>query len=52
MAVQCITEQNVGENCSGFTSWLSLQCGGYSTELQDEKTKSPLFPDASGAERF
>ena len=37
MEVQCKT---LRENCHGFTSWLSPQCGGYSRELQ---TKSPGF---------
>ena len=36
-------------NCHGFTSWLSLQGGGYSWELLDKKSKSLLFPGAMGA---
>ena len=44
MAVQCKTYQIEGENFHCFTSLPSLQCGGYSKELQ--MTKSPLFPGA------
>ena len=29
-------------------TWLSPQCRGYSRELLDEKSKSPLFPGAGG----
>ena len=36
--------QIAGENCHGFTSWLSPQCGVKSREL----SKSPLFPGAAG----
>ena len=44
----CKTKQTAGENGGGFTKWLSLQCGAFSRDLQDRKSKSPLFPRAGG----
>ena len=37
-----------GENGHGFTNWLSPQCGAFSRDLLNEKSKSPLFPRAGG----
>ena len=44
----CKTIQTAGENGGGFTNWLSLPCGAFSRDLQDGKSKSPLFPRAGG----
>ena len=45
MAVQCKTYkiQTAGENCSDFTNWLFPQCGPFSKDLLDRKSKSWLF---------
>ena len=38
------TLQTAGENCHGFTIWLSPHCGALGRNLLDKKSKSPLFP--------
>ena len=54
MAVQCKRNRlggwrgTAGEYCRGFNSVVSLQSGGHSRELLEEKSKSPLFPTGAG----
>ena len=38
----------LGENNCGFTNWLSPQCGAYSRDLLDEKSRVPAIPGGLG----
>ena len=39
----------VGENGSGYTNWMSPQCGAFIRDWLDGKSKSQLFPEAGGS---
>ena len=41
----------MGENCRGFTRWMSPQCVGYSRESPDEKSGAGAWLQMTGAYR-
>ena len=47
---QCnIKQHSVGEKGRGLTNWQSPQCGAFSSNSLNEKSKSSIFPGARGA---